>query len=230
MKTAIDLYQSVLREIDKYGAPSFEVGDFVYFYNKAITQYVNQRYSLFEIKQQLTDDLRVLIVSGKEFILNPTVNTNVKFTTISDFDPEYLHLLNCIVTFKYKKLDCNGVNYLHAEACKRLDADKYAYVINNSYLKPDVKRPYFKISGDQLEIVFDTPNKLNTEVVVNKINIDYLRTPTRITLDSVTFIGNTSEFPDYVDTEIINICTKLFLENVEQGRIQTNIPINQTIN
>lgn len=37
------------------------------------------------------------------------------------------------------------------------------------------------------------------------------------------------EFPDYVCYEIINIYVRLFLENASDPRLQTNVPINQTI-
>lgn len=37
------------------------------------------------------------------------------------------------------------------------------------------------------------------------------------------------EFPDYVCYEIINIYVRLLLENAGDPRLQTNIPINQTI-
>ena len=37
------------------------------------------------------------------------------------------------------------------------------------------------------------------------------------------------EFPDYVCYEIINITVRLLLENASDPRLQTNIPINQTI-
>ena len=37
------------------------------------------------------------------------------------------------------------------------------------------------------------------------------------------------EFTDYVCYEIINIYVRLFLENASDPRLQTNIPINQTI-
>lgn len=37
------------------------------------------------------------------------------------------------------------------------------------------------------------------------------------------------EFPDYVCYEIINIYVRLFLENASDPRLQTNMPINQTI-
>lgn len=44
-------------------------------------------------------------------------------------------------------------------------------------------------------------------------------------------IDNTQvlEFPDYICYEIINICVRLLLENASDPRLQTNIPINQTI-
>lgn len=37
------------------------------------------------------------------------------------------------------------------------------------------------------------------------------------------------EFPDYICYEIINEFVKLLLENASDPRLQTNIPINQTI-
>lgn len=37
------------------------------------------------------------------------------------------------------------------------------------------------------------------------------------------------EFPDYICYEIINICVRLLLENASDPRLQTNVPINQTI-
>ena len=39
----------------------------------------------------------------------------------------------------------------------------------------------------------------------------------------------TLEFPDYVCYEIIKIVTRLLLENAGDPRLQTNVPINQTI-
>jgi len=37
------------------------------------------------------------------------------------------------------------------------------------------------------------------------------------------------EFPDYVCYEIINIYVKLLLENASDPRLNTNMPINQSI-
>ena len=70
--------------------------------------------------------------------------------------------------------------------------------------------------------------------VPEKVYIDYLKTPEKINLtydqlDYVTDTSQTLEFSDYVCYEIINELTKLVLENASDPRLQTNIPINQTI-
>ncbi len=54
----------------------------------------------------------------------------------------------------------------------------------------------------------------------------------RLTQDQVDRVIDTSqvlEFPDYVCQEIVNELVKLLMENASDPRIQTNIPINQTI-
>ena len=68
----------------------------------------------------------------------------------------------------------------------------------------------------------------------HKVYIDYIKTPTEINLTDgdLYYPGDESqtlEFPDYVCYEIINELTKLVLENASDPRLQTNIPINQTI-
>lgn len=64
--------------------------------------------------------------------------------------------------------------------------------------------------------------------------IDYLKTPniimlTQEDLDNEQDNTQIMEFPDYVCYEIINEFVKLLLENASDPRLQTNIPINQSI-
>ena len=65
------------------------------------------------------------------------------------------------------------------------------------------------------------------------IYIDYIKTPENIMLTEEQLEGEDTtkrmEFPDYVCYEIINKFVKLLLENASDPRLQTNIPINQTI-
>ena len=66
------------------------------------------------------------------------------------------------------------------------------------------------------------------------VHITYLKVPEYINLtqDNLDEVEDTSqilEFPEYVCYEIINDLLKLLLENTTNPRLQTHIPINQTI-
>ena len=88
-------------------APSLLLDDFIYMFNKGVQQYVNKRYNLFEIKQQLTDDLRVLTKTVK---IIPTLETNGAVFGQSykcRLPDDYLHILNCICEFPDFNDKCN---------------------------------------------------------------------------------------------------------------------------
>jgi hypothetical protein len=66
------------------------------------------------------------------------------------------------------------------------------------------------------------------------VYIDYLKSPQfiRLTQEQVDQVADSSqilEFPDYVCQEIVNELIKLLMENSSDPRLQTNIPINQSI-
>lgn len=67
--TSRQLYEAVLIELNKENAPNLILEDFNYFANKAIYQYINKRYNIYDINQQTTDDIRVLKATTK---LTPT--------------------------------------------------------------------------------------------------------------------------------------------------------------
>jgi len=64
--------------------------------------------------------------------------------------------------------------------------------------------------------------------------IDYLRFPQYVTITEEELEDNVDnsqvmEFPFYVCLEIIKELSALLLENASDSRLQTNIPINQSI-
>ena len=83
----------------------------------------------------------------------------------------------------------------------------------------------------------------NPRYTPSNIYVDYIKTPKKINLteeklEYVYIEGDLEneknrpeemEFPDYVCYEIINEFVKLLLENTSDPRLQTNVPINQTI-
>ena len=57
--TIRSVYLNILTELVKEEAPTMYLEDFLYYYNKAISDFMKLRYEKFEMTQQLTDDMRV---------------------------------------------------------------------------------------------------------------------------------------------------------------------------
>lgn len=154
--TARQVYEGVLTEMNKVQAPSMLLEDFNYFINKAVNQYINKKYNVYDVNQQSTDDLRVL--KATEVL---TVNKTTKYgeTTAGDvigdsslfgatyeaYLPEdYLHMLNCICNYKVnKQFKCYDPNTYVQFGATRLTADLWGQIINNFYMKPSYKKPYY---------------------------------------------------------------------------------------
>ena len=77
--TVRELYENVLIEQNKVKSPALHLEDFIYFANKGIQEYKNERYALYETTQQLTDDLSALSrsvkysISGTSAVISDTV-------------------------------------------------------------------------------------------------------------------------------------------------------------
>ena len=209
--------------------------DFNYFFNKAINQYINKRYNIYDINQQTTDDLRVLkatsildvhpatdaqplasligLGAGKSKLLDATYEV---------FLPQdYLHILNCVCIYKVnKRFKCyNEGDYVQFSA-KRLNGDSWSVILNDYYNRPLPERPYYYI------------HNVNT-------NIDNSLTPTNpsrfepstdpiyeasIKIGDVVYRGKgdtktkaIAEVKKTFPSETINIDDGLFLVQVYQG-------------
>lgn len=158
--TARQIWEGMLTELSKVNAPSMLLQDFNYFFNKAINQYINKRYNIYDINQQSTDDLRVLKSTA---ILTPTEVTS--YGTITDIDKysvgnaklfgatfetvmpkDYLHLLNCICIYRVNQnFKCYNKGDYVQFAAKRLTADAWSIIINDYYNRPLPWRPYYYI-------------------------------------------------------------------------------------
>ena len=90
---------------------------------------------------------------------------------------------------------------------------------------------YGNSSSVRLEVRYGKDSSLFS---LNSILIDYLKTPQFIVLteeqiDRTIDTSQVMEFPDYVIFEIINNLVMLILENTSNPRLQTNMPIQQSI-
>lgn len=286
--TARELYEYALIELNKLEAPSLLLEDYNYFINKAVQQYINLVYAKLEIDQQSTDDIRVLKTSAilKPIRLSedPTYshlsNGLFKSSYYVDLPADYMHLLNCIVEYKVgvSNFKCYNRGDMVYFAARRLTPDMYTQVLNNAYMRPMYKRPYYYLSNintantivtnPSMDTAILDANKENNETpstlvdsnnkqgdrlsnpsivrlelrygnddgvfVPNNIYVDYLKSPMYIRLtqeqiNSTLDYSQVLEFPDYVCFEIANIFVRLLMENTSDPRLQTNMPINNTI-
>ena len=151
--TSRQLYEGVLIELNKENAPNLLLEDFNYFANKAINNYVNKRYNIYDINQQTTDDLRVLKATA---LLKPTKVTDYAGMTMAGdgtmatyeviMPSDYLHILNCICIYDVKSTyKCYNKGDKWRAAATRLTADMYSQVLDNFWNKPTYKRPYYYI-------------------------------------------------------------------------------------
>lgn len=262
--------------------------DYNYFINKAVQQYINLVYAKLEIDQQSTDDIRVLKAST---VLKPVklsensayshlANGMFKSSYYVDLPEDYMHLLNCIVEYKVgvSNFKCYNKGDMVYFAARKLTPDMYTQVLNNAYMRPMYKRPYYYltnintanniVTNPSMDTAILDANKEDNETpstlvdsnnvpgdrlanpsivrlelrygtddgvfVPNNIYVDYLKSPMYIRLtqeqiNSTLDYSQVLEFPDYVCFEIANIFVRLLMENASDPRLQTNIPINNTI-
>ena len=286
--TARELYEYALIELNKLEAPSLLLEDYNYFINKAVQQYINLVYAKLEIDQQSTDDIRVLkastVLKPVKLYENPSyshlANGMFKSSYYVDLPEDYMHLLNCIVEYKVgvANFKCYNKGDMVYFAARKLTPDMYTQVLNNAYMRPMYKRPYYYltnintanniVTNPSMDTAILDANKENNETpsalvdsnnvpgdrlanpsivrlelrygtddgvfVPNNIYVDYLKSPMYIRLtqeqiNSTLDYSQVLEFPDYVCFEIANIFVRLLMENVGDPRLQTNMPINNTI-
>lgn len=197
--TARQLYEGVLIELNKENAPNILLEDFNYFANKAINNYVNKRYNIYDINQQTTDDLRVLKATA---LLKPTQITEYNGLTMAGdnnmatyeviMPSDYLHILNCICIYKVNKTyKCYNKGDTWRSPATRLTADMYSQVLDNFWSKPTYKRPYYYIHNvNTSKDNWKSPSDADNGKSRDKIN--YATVPTNTKTDGaiITKINN----------------------------------------
>lgn len=178
--TARQVWEGMLTELSKVNAPSMLLQDFNYFFNKAINQYINKRYNIYDVNQQTSDDLRVLKATSileaklatKSEPLNALVNLGAGKSKLFGatyevtLPSDYLHILNCVCIYKVNKnWKCYNEGDYVQFAAKRLTADSWSVIVNDYYNRPLPERPYFYIHNININdtvptnpITSDNPN------------------------------------------------------------------------
>lgn len=190
--TARQVWEGMLTELSKVNAPSMLLQDFNYFFNKAISQYINKRYNIYDINQQTSDDLRVLKTTA---ILEATQSEPLK--ALADLGAgksklfgatyevilpsDYLHILNCICLYKVnKKWKCYDAGDYVQFAAKRLTADSWSVIINDYYNRPLPERPYFYIHNININNTLPTNPITETNPNGTDLSSEYIGSPKEI--------------------------------------------------
>lgn len=188
--TSRQVWEGMLTELSKVNAPSMLLQDFNYFFNKAINQYINKRYNIYDINQQTTDDLRVLkattILTPQKINQDTIQGINISGWKAGDaalfgatyeiyLPLDYLHMLNCVCIYKLNKnYKCYNKGDYVQFAAKRLTADTWSVIVNDYYNRPLPERPYYYIHNVNQSVglptnpvVYDDRSNANKELVTN---------------------------------------------------------------
>ncbi len=183
--TARQCFEALLTELSKVNAPSMLLQDFNYFFNKALNQYINKRYNIYDTSQQTTDDLRVLKATsilkpkkveepeltdseGNKVDLGAGMSRLFGATWEVNLPLDYLHMLNCICIYKVnKRFKCYDAGNSVQFPAKRLTADSWSVIINDFYNRPLPERPYYYIHNINQNIDLPTNPISNTDILNN---------------------------------------------------------------
>ena len=150
--TVKQIYEAILVELNKAEAPSLLLEDFVYFLNKTVNNFINKRYAAYDITQQTTDDLRVLkataILPVSKMDSSITSSPLYKAVYQATLPEDYLHVINCVCEYNVKKtFKCYDKDSSQFFPARRLTGELWSQILNNFYMKPIYKRPYFYINN-----------------------------------------------------------------------------------
>jgi hypothetical protein len=231
--TSRAIYVNILTELMKEESPSLYMEDYLYYINRAVSDYIKARYELYETTQQLSDDLRFWkkTFTSKELLV-PINSIHVKDGTKTKHD--YRHLLSCVIEVDIKRpmLKCpQKVGEKHMYKATRISSDTKAGLLDNAYLQSTFYRPYFDVIDNSIYI---RAGKEDKNVVITNVIIEYLCNPAIIDLteEQVEEDDDTSdmlEFSSDVAEEIVKVAMKLILERGTPNRLQSHIAVNQAI-
>lgn len=170
--------------------------DFNYFFNKAINQYINKRYNIYDVNQQTSDDLRVLKstavldvvkASDKNEVLKSLAQYGAGKSKLFDatyeviLPPDYLHILNCVCIYEVgKNYKCYNTGDFVQFAAKRLTADSWSIILNDYYNRPLPERPYFYIHSINTNSTLPTNPITDTNPDGTDLSSEYIGSPTEI--------------------------------------------------
>lgn len=219
---AVLVYESLLREVNRFEAPEIDYLDFNYWIAEGINKLMLDEIESYELSQTVTDTLRA-VLKEKEVVVNATSDTDAREFIV---ETDYRHLMKCFVTFKYKLVTNKyEVNSLRSTHTKRLTGDAEAFIYDNFYQRPllsdNDSRIYHRVFDNKIRILFEKdPSVPEGVVFINKVKYEYFAEPLKIKLAMVEGeleSEQNSIFPEHVTKKIIKLTARMILE--KSGRV-----------
>lgn len=219
---ALDAYRDILKELDKYESPTFSIRDFNYFYNKAVSKYIDVNYRQIDVVSKDTQDIAAMLKLDHPL----TIPNSGVIAVPTDFR----HLLSLKVTVRFK-VDVGKYRATQSYSFwpERMKSGQKGFRFRSAYGKPNYRRYYYEISETSLKILFDSTKVEFVDTAPNTV-LDYVKQPVDTYLNpgagpdfnnsaqNTTLAFNSGSSRNYVYFEIINICRSIFLENIESAR------------
>lgn len=207
---ALEVYERCVIDLDKYDTPTFEIEDFNRYAQRAIYEYINEKYNEFEITQKRTDDLR-------QFVTFSTIDVfNEDFIVLPD---NYLRLLS--LEYLISDLPCYEKKWVIVQ---KTTADKLGYSKNNYYWKPSINNPQYQFIGDN--IYFRVGEGNNSKI--SKVRLEYISKPILYYI-SPSDLNNYSNPPysDEIDMQIIDKIVRIFQSATNANQYQISVAESQ---
>ena len=153
--TTKQVFSITQMELSKVQAPNITLNEFNYYFNKAINQYINKVYNVYDLNQRTTDDIRVLKSTAFLDPVKSGGSSGSRYKGVQQLygavyeaylPKDYLHLLNCMCIFQVNAAkDCYDPGDFVAIPATRLTADSYGQIMQDVYNEPSARRPYYYI-------------------------------------------------------------------------------------
>lgn len=240
--TTKELYEGVLTEVRKEQAPHIQLKEFNHYANEAASEFVDDIYIAFETNQKSLDYLKAIkrtinittagvadpVDGNLTIALNPgDYPDSLRF----DLPTNYRHLTNLVVNYLVEEPifdTCYEVDDRFQYGSKKLDSDTYASIIADPWNRPRYFRVYHSIL-DQECYVF---SGVHEGLVVESVQMDYLKTPERINITLQQAFQDTVdtsaelEFDDISARKILDKIVQKILERNMDPRTQSHTQIN----
>lgn len=226
MATIEELYKLVLVDVRKSKVGSLQPADFNIWINKAQRIVVDNKLAAMDVNTRHQDDLMPIHVSDETLTPEPG-QIYAKLPTS--------YLRTDAVSVNLTK---EGQTYSNVPG-SYVSANRKARLLNSIYDKPSIKQCYFNygietISEEEEETISEEEKKVvyvyaPTGYTLSGVNLAYYKDPDKITYSSET-AGDVLIWNESMVNEIAQMCSLMYIANIGDPRVQTNMLIKQQTN